>query len=130
MTYDMFASSPSAFILNLNDYNKDPTKLSVIMSTIVVWFNKDILNTSTNSLWYTTMHGFEEVCFLDMATPSEGVHFVSGLADVEGFIHENIKEYPSERFYAANNSAGGTLDTSGVHFCESNPNIIVDTCFW
>ena len=97
------------------------------MSTIVVWMNKDILNTSTDSLWYTKMHGFEEVCLLDLACPPEGVPLITAIADVEGFLHPNIKEYPLQRFYEANNSAEGALDTSSVDFCESNPDIIVRT---
>ena len=96
------------------------------MSTIVVWFNKDIRNGSTNSLWYTKMHGFEEVCLLDMATPPSGdISFITGIGDVEGFMHKNVYEYPEQRFYLANNSEEGALDTSSVDFCELNPQIVV-----
>ena len=74
------------------------------------------------------MHGFEEVCFLDMATPSSGdISFISALGDVEGFLHANVYEYPKERFYLPDSSVEGTLDTASIDFCESNPNIIVRT---
>ena len=120
----MFDSTPSSFIVNKRYYNKDSSKLSVLFSSIVVWMNDDILNGSTTP-WYTKMHGFEEVFLLDLATPSKGIHLVTGIADVEGFIHENIDQYPKERIYLANATSGGQLNTDSVDFCESNPMIIV-----
>ena len=125
MTQTMFSDSPSCFIFNPVDYNKDPTKLSVLFASIVVWQNKDITNGSSEP-WVSYNNGFEETCILDIATPSSGnVSLISGIADVEGFIHTDIYQYPLQRIYEANSSSQGALDTSGVDFCESNPQIIV-----
>jgi len=47
--------------------------------------------------WEFPQAGFEETVPLALASPPEGAHLVSGLGDVDGFVHDDL-DAPQQRF--------------------------------
>src|SRR5690606_29589782 len=47
--------------------------------------------------WEFPLAGFEETVPLALASPPQGAHLVSGLGDVDGFVHDDL-DVPQQRF--------------------------------
>ncbi|HMR19434.1 MAG TPA: hypothetical protein PKA53_09065, partial [Sphingobacterium sp.] len=77
--------------------------------------------TFTTDIWasgkvrFTTpLKGLEETVVLTLTAPSSGASVYSGLADIFGFCHENVQDYPAKRFYETN-------EGYSIAFCETAP---------
>jgi xyloglucan-specific exo-beta-1,4-glucanase len=63
------------------------------------WFGiwkTDNINTTT-PLWQNFSKGHEQLVMFDLFTPLYGPPLISGAADVEGFVHERLDEFPKQR---------------------------------
>jgi hypothetical protein len=82
------------------------------------WRTDDI--TSSPSAWYTYEEGHEElVTFIVQSLPS-GANLLSGMADVDGFRHASLTEFPSARFSKPNLG-----DTTSIDYAANNPDLVV-----
>jgi len=85
-----------------------------------VWFTDDI--THSPSQWTSMESGHEEVEPFVLRSPPQGAPLLSGVADVDGFRHHSLEEFPKQRMIGPGGQDG---DVSGLDFCEANPNIVV-----
>lgn len=71
--------------------------------------------------WEFPQAGFEETVPLALASPPQGAHLVSGLGDVDGFVHDEL-DVPQQRF------AGPRLsNTESLAFAGQAPHLMVRT---
>jgi xyloglucan-specific exo-beta-1,4-glucanase len=70
-------------------------------------------------LWVQKLSGHEQSSTLALSAPPVGAPLISGLADNRGFRHLSLDSYPD----AAQNVS---METTGVDFCESNPNALFE----
>lgn len=77
-------------------------------------------NINANSVvWTNYEQGHEELVAFALAAPPTGAVLLSGVADVDGFYHNNgLNAYPSKRFDAISQ---GNRDTYGLAYCECDP---------
>lgn len=109
---DFFASAISAFAV-------DPHQQGVLWFTdwFGVWRTNDVYK--ERQRWRTFQAGHEEVVTLTLATPP-GARLISGLADVEGFVHDAPDEFPKTKLAGI-----GVWNTLGIDYSGGNPNFIV-----
>lgn len=82
-----------------------------------IWRSDDF--NSKTITWKNYQTGHEEVVPFAMAAPPKGALLLSGVADVDGFIHEKgLDTYPSGQFGAAGPSF---QDTYSIAYAESDP---------
>lgn len=74
------------------------------------------------SVWSTMQAGHEEVEPFVLRSPPTGAPLLSGVADVDGFRHDDLEAYPSTRMLGPKGEDG---DTTGLDFCESNPSVVM-----
>ncbi|MGE5558916.1 MAG: sugar-binding protein, partial [Bacillota bacterium] len=65
---------------------------------------------------YTKDFGHEEIVEFDYACPHTGAYLLNGCADNGGLKHTDIYIYPTIKF--------GQQETTGIDFCEANPNYV------
>ncbi|MFT3754639.1 MAG: cellulase [Pseudoxanthomonas sp.] len=69
--------------------------------------------------WDFPMRGFEETVPLALLSPREGAHLVSGLGDIDGFVHDNL-DVAQPRFAGPRYSNTQSLAVAG-----QSPNVMV-----
>jgi len=74
------------------------------------------------SRWYTCETGHEEVVTLALHCPSAGPGLLSGAADVDGFRHDPLSDYPLTRYAGPMAQLG---DTTGLDSCPAQPLFVV-----
>lgn len=74
------------------------------------------------SVWSTMQAGHEEVEPFVLRSPPAGAPLLSGVADVDGFRHDDLDAYPLTRMIGPKGEDG---DTTGLDFCESNPSVVM-----
>lgn len=62
--------------------------------------------------WEFPMAGFEETVPLALLSPPQGAHLVSGLGDVDGFVHDDL-DVPQQRFSGVRFSNTESLASAG-----------------
>ncbi|MBS0226465.1 MAG: cellulase [Proteobacteria bacterium] len=62
--------------------------------------------------WDFPMRGLEEVVPLALVSPTQGANLVSGLGDIDGFVHGNL-DMPQQRFEGVLFSSTESLDYAG-----------------
>lgn len=88
-----------------------------------MWQTSDV--TANPSVWENFEKGHEElVTVSNMISPPSGpVKVSSGVADVGGFDHTSLMDFPSQGVWSKGLPTGHT--TTGLDFQENNPNFIV-----
>jgi len=71
--------------------------------------------------WEFPMRGFEETVPLALVSPPQGAHLVSGLGDIDGFVHDDL-DIPQQRF-----SGPRFSNTESLAFAGQAPQIMVRT---
>src|SRR5690606_39018609 len=71
--------------------------------------------------WEFPQAGFEETVPLALASPPQGAHLVSGLGDVDGFVHDEL-DVPQQRFAGPRFS-----NTESLAFAGQAPHLMVRT---
>lgn len=85
-----------------------------------VWVNEDIRDRS--SPWINFSQGHEEVVAFDLVSPPEGALLISGLADVDGFYHNNgLDIFPSRRLGVDAFESSAFQDTYSIDYCQTSP---------
>jgi xyloglucan-specific exo-beta-1,4-glucanase len=70
-------------------------------------------------VWTNYEQGHEEVVTFALAAPPKGAVLLSGVADVDGFYHNNgLNAYPSKRF---DSISFGNRDTLDITYSQSDP---------
>jgi len=71
--------------------------------------------------WEFPQAGFEETVPLSLASPPQGAHLVSGLGDVDGFVHDDL-DVPQQRFAGVRFS-----NTESLAWAGQAPQVMVRT---
>lgn len=80
-----------------------------------IWRTDNINNNPV--AWTNYQKGHEEVVTFTLISPPKGALLLSGLADVDGFYHNNgLDIYPSQAFRGAS-----FQDTYSIAYCETDP---------
>lgn len=78
----------------------------------------DNINASTVN-WTNYVQGHEEVVVFSMLAPPKGPLLLSGVADVDGFVHDKgLDTFPSQKFGGGGPEFQGTY---GLAYCASDP---------
>jgi xyloglucan-specific exo-beta-1,4-glucanase len=78
------------------------------------------------AVWTNHQQGHEEVVAFALAAPPQGAMLLSGVADVDGFYHNNgLDAVPSKRFDGIASSNNVNRDTFSIAYSESEPLHIV-----
>lgn len=72
--------------------------------------------------WLFENRGLEETVPLTLVSPPEGPHLVSGLGDIDGFVHDDLAASPPARFAGPRFKNTETLD-----FAAARPALLVRT---
>jgi photosystem II stability/assembly factor-like uncharacterized protein len=87
----------------MNDIKIDPFDSSVVLYTTGegIWGSRDVtaMDAGKPTHWGFPDDGFEETVPLAIVSPPQGVHLLSGIADVGGFRHEDLRQSPSQGFF-------------------------------
>jgi photosystem II stability/assembly factor-like uncharacterized protein len=71
--------------------------------------------------WSFSDDGFEETVPLALASPGAGAHLLSGVGDIDGFLHDDLDSSPPQGSYA-----GPHFTTTGdIAFAAGRPQIVV-----
>lgn len=82
-----------------------------------IWRTEDI--SATPTAWTNYQKGHEQVVVFTLVSPPKGPLLLSGMADVDGFVHNNgLDLYPSEDF---GENGPRFQDTYSIAYCEKNP---------
>ncbi len=85
-----------------------------------VWANENIR--AHSSPWINFSQGHEEVVVFDLVSPPEGAMLVSGLADVDGFYHDNgLDIFPSRKLGIDSFESSTFQDTYSIDYCQTSP---------
>lgn len=83
-----------------------------------IWYTPDI--TQTPCHWFNEEQGHEEMVAFDLISPPRGAYLLTAIADNNGTRHIDLDEYPPSRF-----DNPSVQSTTGIDYCEANPNIVV-----
>ncbi|WP_223066994.1 carbohydrate binding domain-containing protein [Paenibacillus caui] len=88
-----------------------------------MWQTSDV--TADPSVWTNEEKGHEELVTVSnlLSPPSGTVKLFSGVADVGGFEHDSLPDFPSAGIWSKGLPTGHT--TTGLDFQESDPNFII-----
>lgn len=82
-----------------------------------IWRTDNINNNPV--AWTNYQKGHEEVVTFTLVSPPKGALLLSGMADVDGFYHNNgLDIYPSQTFGA---NGPSFHDTYSIAYCETDP---------
>ncbi|HTR41264.1 MAG TPA: hypothetical protein VMH87_06575 [Pseudomonadales bacterium] len=73
--------------------------------------------------WNFSDDGFEETVPLALASPPIGAHLLSGVGDIDGFLHDDLNSSPPQGSYAGPHFTS----TEDIAFAAGHPQIIVRT---
>ncbi|MGF1478658.1 MAG: WD40/YVTN/BNR-like repeat-containing protein [Cyanophyceae cyanobacterium] len=73
-------------------------------------------------LWTNYAQGHEQIVTLALSSPPQGALLLSGVADIEGFYHQRLDSYPTERLGYGNNYY---QDTYSIAYCAREPTRLV-----
>lgn len=65
-----------------------------------IWRTQNVWASTTD--WYTIENGHEETVVVELVAPPSGALVYSGMADVFGFRHQAVDQYPSDNLYPVN----------------------------
>ncbi|PZV06835.1 MAG: hypothetical protein DCF32_08905 [Leptolyngbya sp.] len=115
---DFMTSQPSISSIRLDPHYPQRLWLS---DWYGVW-RTDNLDQSV-STWKNYVQGHEQVVTFALIAPPAGPLLVSGLADVDGFVHgQNLKTYPQQRMGLEGRTP--VSDTYGLAYCPREPTIL------
>lgn len=109
----------------------DPVNTNTVY--FVDWFSifKTTNYTANPIVWDNTeSQGHEEVVTLSMVCPptnSNNTLLYSAVADVSGFVHNNLTDYPDDNVKRLTNNMPSNLtanEGTGVDFCETDPDFV------
>lgn len=86
--------------------------------------NARAFDTGAPMQWHFEQRGFEETVPLALSSPPEGAHLVSGLGDIDGFVHDDLNVSP-QRFSGVRFS-----NTESLAFAGRVPSLMVRTGFF
>jgi len=84
-----------------------------------IWWSDDA--TGPTAHWTFMNKGLEETVASTLVSPSGGVHLLSGVGDIGGFVHDDLANAPSEGMFS--NPVFG--NTTSIDFAEQHPGVIV-----
>ncbi len=89
-----------------------------------IWQTKDI--SASPVAWTNHQKGHEELVIFALASPPSGPLLLSGVADLDGFYHNNgLDTYPSKTFSDNGKNGPRFQDTFGLAYSESVPSRMV-----
>lgn len=99
----------------------DPTNAKRVLYSDYygVWRTDDI--TQSPAVFATSESGHEETEAFVLRSPPIGPVLISGVADVDGFVHHALDAFPKSRL---NGPAAADGDTTGLDYCEKDPRVL------
>lgn len=88
-----------------------------------VWTTPDIQ--ADPVCWHTRDQGHEEMVAFSMACPPKGAVLLTAIADNDGMRHTGLSGFPAEKY-----GNPPLQETTGVDFCEANPDRIARVGSW
>lgn len=91
-----------------------------------IWRTEDI--NASPLRWQQVQQGHEQIVAFTLLSPPEGALLLSGVADVEGFYHNQLDRYPDRRLgygKVANLYEDSFQDTYSIAYSPSNPQQLV-----
>ena len=85
--------------------------------------NLTAADSSAPTRWKFADDGLEETVPLALASPPAGAHLLSGVGDIDGFLHENLDLSPTRGSFAGPHF----VNTQDIAFAADRPQIIVRT---
>ncbi len=103
----------------------DPDRM-VFVTGYGVWASRNAraFDRGATMQWEFAQRGFEETVPLALASPPEGAHLVSGLGDIDGFVHADL-DSPQQGFAGARFS-----NTEDLAFAGKLPSLMVRTGYF
>ncbi len=88
-----------------------------------VWESRDVTasDRGRQTHWAFSSWGIEETVALDLVSPPEGAHLVSGVGDIGGFRHNRLDLSPPEGMFSNPIFA----NAEGLDFAEREPSFVV-----
>lgn len=112
----------SMFSLWTSTIEFDPHVLGKVWLTdgFGIWQTDNI--NSNPPIWTNYQQGHEQVVVFTLATPPKGAEVLSGVADVDGFYHNNgLNAYPSKRLEGIAKENHTNRDTYSIAYSASTP---------
>ncbi len=75
--------------------------------------------------WTNLPQGHEQVVSFTLIAPPQGALLLSGVADVEGFVHERLDQFPAQRLGYGANGQHFFQDTYSIAYSPANPLVMV-----
>lgn len=100
----------------------DPNRVLYVTGA-TIWGSENItdVDSSDTTYWKVYAGGLEETAVLDLISPPSGVHLISGIGDLGGFVHDDLTISPRKGLISNPILTTGT----GLDFAEKDPSIIV-----
>jgi len=87
-----------------------------------IWRTDDI--TANPASWTNYEKGHEQTVVFSVVSPPTGPLLLSGIADIDGFYHQKLDSYPSQRM-GSENPGEYFGDTYSIAYCALKPNYLV-----
>ena len=121
----------TSFSANNHDTKFDATRPGRVWSTD--WFGvyrTNNIDEQPVQKWHPTVKGIEEVVPRDAACPPTGKYrLITAIADIDGFVYEDIYDYPKRMIRNGNRIDPPTdtwmMGSTQIDFCEESPNIFL-----
>ncbi len=110
-----FASAVASLVIDPHQPNR-----VWLTDWFAVWKTEKI--NQDPSPWETMVDGIEVVVNFDLKSPPSGVPLFSGLADINGFRHTSLTDYPKIEDWLENPPL---QDTSSIDYQASNSNLLI-----
>ena len=90
-----------------------------------LWTTSDLTDADAGkpTYWSVGASGIEETAGITLISPTAGVHLVSGLGDVCGFVHTSLTAPPPAQSTPL--CSGGDGNGTGIDFAKNSPSTIV-----
>ncbi len=87
-----------------------------------IWASNDVTNVDSQQMthWIPGAVGIEETAVQTLISPPAGAHLISGVGDIGGFRHDNLKVSPPSGMFQ--NPVFGT--TTGLDFAQKQPSLV------
>jgi len=88
-----------------------------------IWSSDDVDSADSDAAthWSFSNEGLEQTVALDLVSPPEGAHLISGLGDLGGFRHDDFDSSPPAGMF----SQPIFGNTTALDFAEGNPSLVV-----
>jgi hypothetical protein len=106
--------------IEINPFNSDQV---LFVTGYGIWscLNATKSDSGRPTRWVFLDDGLEETVPLALISPTEGAHLISGVGDIDGFVHDDLNVSPAQGTFAGPRYG----NTEDLAFAGKNPQLIV-----